>query len=76
MCLPGKKLQHQWEYVVKKKLTKYDFLAINRRLNQNLNVTQDYCGAVKKITHGEELKLNRRESEGSTLRRAAAEVRR
>lgn len=47
---------------MKKKLTKYDFLAINRRLNQNFNVTQDYCGAIKKITHGEELKLNRVES--------------
>lgn len=47
---------------MKKKLTKYDFLAINRRLNQNFNITQDYCAAIKKITHGEELQLNRRES--------------
>lgn len=53
---------------MKKKLTKYDFLAINRRLNQNFNVTQDYCGAVKKITRGEELKLNRRESKGDNRR--------
>jgi hypothetical protein len=49
---------------MKKKLTKYDFLAINRRLNQNYNAPQDYCGVVKKITHGEELKLNRMEFRG------------
>lgn len=46
---------------MKKKLTKYDFLAINRRLNQNFNGGSSYFGNTKKIEHGEELKLNRKE---------------
>lgn len=46
---------------MKKKLNKFDFFAINRCLNQNYNTTQDYGTARKKITHGEELKLNRKE---------------
>lgn len=54
---------------MKKKLTKYDFLAINRRLNQNFNITQDYCGMIKKITHGEELELNRKEQMKSKARK-------
>lgn len=54
---------------MKKKLTKYDFLAINRRLNQNFNLTQDYCGAIKKITHGEELKLNLKEQKNDKSKR-------
>ena len=50
---------------VKKKLNKFDFFAINRRMNQNYNTTQDYYGAHKRINHGEELKLNRKESKKS-----------
>lgn len=53
---------------MKKKLTKYDFFAINRRLNRNYNAPQNYCGVVKKISHGEELKLNRKEQRKSKKR--------
>lgn len=49
-------------------MTKYDFFAINRRLNRNCNVAQSYCGVVKKISHGEELKLNRKEQRKSKKR--------
>lgn len=60
---------------MKKKLTKCDFLAINRRLNQNFNTTQDYCGAIKKITRGEELQLNRMESERNILKQVMVKAR-
>ena len=46
---------------MKKKLTKYDFLAINRRLNQNFNHRGFWGLRIKAIEHGEELKLNRKE---------------
>lgn len=42
---------------MKKNLTKYDFFAINRRLNNNCNSE----GYVKAIKQGELLKLNRKE---------------
>lgn len=43
---------------MKKKLGKYDFLAINKRMNQNMNGgNSPFIGATKKITKGEELKL-------------------
>lgn len=46
---------------MKKKLTKYDFFAINRLLNQNFN-KRGFCGLpTKAIEHGEELKLNYKE---------------
>lgn len=46
---------------MKKKKTKWDFLAINRRLNQNYNsVSFLYC-SKRNITKGEELKLNFKE---------------
>lgn len=49
---------------MKKKLDKYDFLAINRRMNQNYNNPKGFMGvSTPKITHGEELKLNRKEKE-------------
>lgn len=42
-------------------MTKYDFFAINRRLNQNFN-KGGFCGMLTKaIEHGEELKLNRKQ---------------
>lgn len=43
---------------MKKKLTKYDFLAINRRLNENYNTKMFFGFHNKAITHGEEMKLN------------------
>ena len=44
------------------KKTKYDFLAINRRMNNNFNA-KDYLGfGAKNITKGETLKLNLKES--------------
>ncbi len=49
---------------MKKKMTKYDFFAINRRLNQNSNKR----GFSKAIEHGEELKLNREENKKSNRR--------
>ena len=52
-------------------MTKKDFpgyYKINRCLNQNYNTTQDYCIARKRITHGEELKLNREEEKKSNRR--------
>ncbi len=45
---------------MKKKLTKYDFFAINRCLNQNFN-KRGFCGMpTKAIEHGEELELARK----------------
>lgn len=46
---------------MKKKKTKWDFLAINRRLNQNYNGSSFLGFPVKNITKGEELKLNLKE---------------
>ncbi|MBR5776733.1 MAG: hypothetical protein IKY42_10860 [Bacteroidaceae bacterium] len=55
---------------MKKHLTKYDFLAINRRMNQNFNGGQSYGGINQlKITKGKELKLNRKESEAKGKRK-------
>lgn len=48
---------------MKKKLNKYDFLAINRRMNQNFNGGKSWFGETKKITKGEEMKLNKLEKE-------------
>ena len=44
-----------------KKKTKWDFLAINRRMNGNWNGGNSYFGETKKITKGEEMKLNNKE---------------
>lgn len=45
-----------------KKKTKWDFFAINRRMNGNWNGGKNFVtGDTKKITKGEELKLNRKE---------------
>ena len=46
---------------MKKKKTKWDFLAINRRLNQNYNGSSFLGCATKNITKGEELKLSFKE---------------
>ena len=46
---------------MKKKKTKWDFLAINRRLNQNYNGSSFLGYSCKNITKGEELKLNLKE---------------
>jgi len=46
---------------MKKKKTKWDFLAINRRLNQNYNGSSFLGFLVRNITKGEELKLNFKE---------------
>lgn len=46
---------------MKKKKTKWDFLAINRRLNQNYNGSSFLGCSRKNITKGEELKLNLKE---------------
>lgn len=47
---------------MKKKLNKFDFLAINRAINQNYNASSGYFSfCIRNITHGEELKLNRKE---------------
>lgn len=49
---------------MKKRLTKYDFLAINRRMNGNFNGGNGwFTGPSKKLTKGEEMKLNRKEKE-------------
>ena len=49
---------------MKKKLNKYDFLAINRRMNNNFNGGYSYfTGNAKKLDKGEEMKLNRKEKE-------------
>jgi hypothetical protein len=45
-----------------KKKTKWDFLAINRRMNGNFNGGENqFTGRSKKITKGEEMKLNQKE---------------
>ena len=45
-----------------KQKTKYDFLAINRHMNGNWNGgNSQFFGPTKKITKGEELKLNQKE---------------
>lgn len=46
---------------MRRKLTKNDFLGINRRMNGNLNARKDITGWKKKMTRGEEMKLNRAE---------------
>ena len=57
---------------MKKQLSKYDFLAINRAMNQNYNAK---CNPIlgstglKNITKGEELKLNRKEREAKGKRK-------
>ena len=44
-----------------KKLNKFDFLAINRRMNGNWNGGENpFLGKTKKITKGEELKMFRK----------------
>ncbi len=48
-----------------KKKTKWDFLAINRRMNNNFNAKSDFFCEIgtgnKNITKGEEMKLNQKE---------------
>ena len=46
---------------MKQKLNKYDFLAINRRMNQNFNAKNFLGFKIKNISKGEALKLNRKE---------------
>ena len=53
---------------MKKKKTKWDFLAINRRLNQNYNGVSLSCYSKKNITKGEELKLNFKECKKNAKR--------
>lgn len=53
---------------MKKKKTKWDFLAINRRLNQNYNGASFSGISRKNITKGEELKLNLKEYKKSAKR--------
>lgn len=44
-----------------KKLNKFDFLAINRRMNGNWNGGENqFTGRTKKITKGEELEMMRK----------------
>ena len=44
-----------------KKLNKFDYLAINRRMNGNWNGGEKpFIGKTKKITKGEELKMLRK----------------
>lgn len=47
---------------MKRQKTKFDFLAINRAMNQNFNGKKDYFGWNKKLDKGEEMKLNRKEN--------------
>lgn len=46
---------------MKKAKTKWDYLAINRRLNQNYNKSKVLGVLIQNITKGEELKLNFKE---------------
>lgn len=55
---------------MKKKLNKYDFLAINRGMNQNFNAGQSWGGINQlNITKGEELKLNKKIKDKYTRRK-------
>ena len=50
--------KHKREKIKMKKKSKYDFLAINKRMNGNWNGGDNpFVGPTKNITKGEELKM-------------------
>lgn len=52
-----------------KKLNKFDFLAINKRMNGNFNGgSNQFTGPTKKITKGEELKMLRKFQQTTKVR--------
>lgn len=53
-----------------KKLNKFDFLAINKRMNGNWNGGDNpFVGPTKNITKGEELKMLRKFQQATKVRR-------